>query len=104
MEDLVSENGKREARLKDGRTVKEYAKAAAVDEETGPVFSERSAVVTDAPNIPQPPFWGVRVVRDYDPVSYTHLDVYKRQVSEERNKRSEITRTENCPQAQYPLY
>ena len=66
MEDLAGENGKREARLKDGRTVKEYAKAAAVDEETGPVFSERSAVVTDAPNIPEPPFWGVRVVKDYD--------------------------------------
>jgi 5-methyltetrahydrofolate--homocysteine methyltransferase len=66
MEDLASEDGKREARLKDGRTVKEYAKAAAVDEETGPVFSERSAVVTDAPNIPEPPFWGVRVVKDYD--------------------------------------
>ena len=66
MEDLASENGKREARLKDGRTVKEYAKATAVDEEEGPVFSERSAVVTDAPNIPEPPFWGVRVVKDYD--------------------------------------
>src|SRR6266404_6080127 len=66
MEDLASEDGKRDARLKDGRTVKEYAKAAAVDEENGPVFSERSAVVTDAPNIPEPPFWGVRVVKDYD--------------------------------------
>jgi 5-methyltetrahydrofolate--homocysteine methyltransferase len=66
MEDLASQDGKREARLQDGRTVKEYAKATAVDEETGPVFSERSAVVTDAPNIPQPPFWGVRVVKDYD--------------------------------------
>jgi 5-methyltetrahydrofolate--homocysteine methyltransferase len=66
MEDLASEDPKREARLKDGRTVKEYAKAAAVDEEIGPVFSERSAVVTDAPNIPGPPFWGVRVVKDYD--------------------------------------
>jgi 5-methyltetrahydrofolate--homocysteine methyltransferase len=66
MEDLAGEDGKRDARLKDGRTVKEYAKAAAVDEETGPVFSERSAVVTDAPNIPEPPFWGVRVVKDYD--------------------------------------
>src|ERR1700730_1014238 len=66
MEDLAGENGKRDARLKDGRTVKEYAKAAAVDEETGPVFSERSAVVTDAPDIPEPPFWGVRVVKDYD--------------------------------------
>ncbi len=66
MEDLASEDGKRETRLQDGRTVKEYAKAAAVDEEIGPVFSERSAVVTDAPNIPEPPFWGVRVVKDYD--------------------------------------
>jgi 5-methyltetrahydrofolate--homocysteine methyltransferase len=66
MEDLSGEEGRRDARLKDGRTVKEYAKAAAVDEETGPVFSERSLVVADAPNIPEPPFWGVRVVKDYD--------------------------------------
>ena len=68
MEDLAAEDGKREARLKDGRTVKDYSKAVAVDadEEIGPVFSERSPVVTDAPNIPEPPFWGVRVVKDYD--------------------------------------
>ncbi len=67
MEDLAGDDGaKRDARLKDGRTVKEYTKAVAVDEEDGPVFSERSAVVTDAPNIPVPPFWGVRVVKDYD--------------------------------------
>jgi 5-methyltetrahydrofolate--homocysteine methyltransferase len=65
MEDLITEDGARETRLRDGRTVKEYTKAAAVDEETGPVFSERSAVVTDAPNIPMPPFWGVRV-KHYD--------------------------------------
>ena len=66
MEDLASEDGKRSARLQDGKTVKEYAKAASVDEETGPVFAERSAVVTDAPNIPAPPFWGVRVLKDKD--------------------------------------
>jgi len=66
MEDLSTENGERDQRLREGRTVKEYAKAAAVDEETGPVFAERSAVVTDAPNIPTPPFWGVRVKKDYD--------------------------------------
>ncbi|SPE43920.1 Methionine synthase [Candidatus Sulfotelmatobacter sp. SbA7] len=68
MQDLAGEDPKREARLKDGRTVKDYAKAVAVDadEEIGPVFSERSAVVTDAPNIPEPPFWGVRVVKDCD--------------------------------------
>ncbi len=66
MEDLATADGAREQRLHEGRTVKEYAKAAAVDEETGPVFAERSAVVGDAPNIPEPPFWGVRVRKDYD--------------------------------------
>lgn len=66
MEDLASEDGKRSARLLDGKTVKEYAKAVAVDDETGPVFAERSAVVSDAPSIPTPPFWGVRVCKDYD--------------------------------------
>ena len=66
MEDLASEDGARATRLTEGKTVKEYAKAAAVDEETGPVFAERSAVVTDAPNIPTPPFWGVQVRKDKD--------------------------------------
>ncbi len=66
MEDLSTENGARDKRLQEGRTVKEYAKATAVDEETGPVFAERSAVVTDAPDIPTPPFWGLRVRKDYD--------------------------------------
>ena len=37
-----------------------------MDEETGPVFAERSPVVGDAANIPVPPFWGVRVRKDYD--------------------------------------
>ncbi len=66
MEDLATTNGKKEARLLEGRTVKEYAKAAVIDNETGPVFAERSAVVSDAPNIPAPPFWGVRVRKDFD--------------------------------------
>ena len=66
MEDLATRDGKRDSRLKEGRTVKEYAKAIAVDEETGPVFAERSPVVGDAPNIPTPPFWGVRVRKDFD--------------------------------------
>ncbi len=65
MEDLITPDGAREARLRDGRTVKEYAKAVVIDEETGPLFAERSAVVSDAPNIPKPPFWGVRV-KSYD--------------------------------------
>ena len=66
MEDLATDNGAKQTRLTEGRTVKEYAKAAVVDEETGPVFAERSPVVADAPNIPVPPFWGVRVRKDYD--------------------------------------
>lgn len=66
MEDLITTDGVREKRLQEGRTVKEYAKAAVIDEEAGPVFAERSPVVTDAPNIPAPPFWGVRVRKDYD--------------------------------------
>jgi len=66
MEDLATANGKKQARLQEGRTVKEYAKAAAVDEETGPVFAERSPVVKDAPNIPVPPFWGVKVRKDFE--------------------------------------
>jgi 5-methyltetrahydrofolate--homocysteine methyltransferase len=66
MEDLASADGQREKRLKEGKTIKDYSRAVAVDEEEGPVFAERSAVVTDAPNIPHPPFWGVKVKRDYD--------------------------------------
>ncbi|HUJ94525.1 MAG TPA: methionine synthase [Terriglobales bacterium] len=66
MEDLAAPDGKKDARLQEGRTVKEYAKAVAVDEESGPVFAERSPVVGDAPNIPTPPFWGVTVKKDYD--------------------------------------
>ena len=66
MEDLAAPNGAREARLQEGRTVKEYAKAAVVDNESGPVFAERSPVVGDAPSIPTPPFWGVRVRKDFD--------------------------------------
>src|SRR5256884_8554538 len=66
MEDLATTDGAKETRLREGRTVKEYSKAAAVDEETRPVFAERSAAVGDSPNIPAPPFWGVRLRKDYD--------------------------------------
>ncbi len=65
MEDLIQKNGKREARLKEGRTIKEYAKAVAVGEESGPVFAERSPVVGDAPNIP-PAVLGREGKKDYD--------------------------------------
>jgi 5-methyltetrahydrofolate--homocysteine methyltransferase len=66
MEDLASPNGAYQKRMEEGRTVKNYAKAVAVDTLDGPLFSERSTVVTDAPHIPTPPFWGVCVRKDYD--------------------------------------
>ncbi|HEY7099495.1 MAG TPA: methionine synthase [Terriglobales bacterium] len=66
MEDLADSNGKRDTRLAEGRKVKEYARAAVVDTESGPEFAERSPVVGDAPNIPTHPFWGVRVRNDFD--------------------------------------
>ncbi|HJS98209.1 MAG TPA: vitamin B12 dependent-methionine synthase activation domain-containing protein, partial [Terriglobales bacterium] len=69
MEDLIGQNGEREKRLAEGRTVKEFAKAAAASvaaSNPAPDVVERSPVVTDAPNIPVPPFYGARVKRDYD--------------------------------------
>jgi len=69
MEDLVGENGGREKRLAEGRTVKEFARAAAAGAsaaDPAPEVVERSPVVADAPNIPVPPFYGARVKRDYD--------------------------------------
>ena len=66
MEDLVSPNGKREARIKEGKTVKEFAKPAAATAQSAAPTTERSSAVSDAPNIPTPPFYGVRVKKDFD--------------------------------------
>ncbi|HET8666467.1 MAG TPA: vitamin B12 dependent-methionine synthase activation domain-containing protein, partial [Terriglobales bacterium] len=69
MEDLVATDGRRDARLADGRQVKEFAKAAAASasaSEPPTISTERSAVVTDAPDIPKPPFYGVRVAKGID--------------------------------------
>ncbi len=71
MEDLVSGDGRREARMSEGREVKPFAKAAAAaGTATGtagaPVSTERSAVVSEAPNIPAAPFYGVRVEKNLD--------------------------------------
>src|SRR5260370_37520832 len=69
MDDLVSANGQREARLAEGRTVKEFAKAkaaAATAEARVDAGDSPAIAIPAAPNIPQPPFWGARVRRDYD--------------------------------------
>jgi 5-methyltetrahydrofolate--homocysteine methyltransferase len=69
MDDLSSANGARAKRLAEGKTRKIFEKAAlaaAAAGDVGSVSTERSAVVGPAPNIPKPPFFGVRVKRDYD--------------------------------------
>jgi 5-methyltetrahydrofolate--homocysteine methyltransferase len=67
MEDLASSNGAREKRIADGKLVKEFARAAAVGG-NGAGATAPSIEIAPAPNIPHPPFWGVRVLqpRDFD--------------------------------------
>ena len=62
MESLVGE--KREEAIEQGRVVKEFARAAVATADPGDTTP--STVVQPAPNVPQPPFWGVRVRRDFD--------------------------------------
>jgi 5-methyltetrahydrofolate--homocysteine methyltransferase len=66
MDDLTSVNGEREKRLEEGRRVKEFAKAVAAAGGNGSTSTERSAAVQPAANIPVPPFYGVRVRKDFD--------------------------------------
>lgn len=66
MDDLTSTNGARVERLAEGRKVKEFAKAVAAGGGEGSAGTVRSAVVQPAPNIPVPPFYGVRVRKDFD--------------------------------------
>ncbi len=65
MEDLASPNGAREKRIAEGKVVKEFVKPAhtlgGVDGATKPNIE-----IPAAPNIPQPPFWGVRVLKAED--------------------------------------
>jgi 5-methyltetrahydrofolate--homocysteine methyltransferase len=66
MDDLTSENGERVKRLEEGRKVKQFARAVVASGDGEPVSTERSAVVQPPPNIPVPPFYGVRVRKDFD--------------------------------------
>src|SRR5436305_12244332 len=66
MDDLTSPNGAREQRLAEGRQVKEFARAVAAAGGASSASTEHSSVVQLAPNIPVPPFYGVRVRRDFD--------------------------------------
>ncbi len=62
MESLAG--GEREQTIADGRVVKEFARRAAASGGEAPA-TPRDAI-PPAPNIPQPPFWGGRVCRDFD--------------------------------------
>jgi 5-methyltetrahydrofolate--homocysteine methyltransferase len=69
MQDLTSKNGAdgpREKRLTEGRTIKEYARAATLEADAADAPAQPSTSISPAPNIPQPPFWGVRVKKDFD--------------------------------------
>jgi 5-methyltetrahydrofolate--homocysteine methyltransferase len=72
MDDLTSENGAREQRLAEGRKIMKVdtkvaaAAAARAAAEALPMPTERSKAVSPAPNIPKPPFYGLKVKKDYD--------------------------------------
>lgn len=67
MTDLIAEDESRHKRLEEGRTVKVFAKAPVAPQEPLPeAGTDRSAWVTARPEIPKPPFWGVRVKKDFD--------------------------------------
>jgi len=67
MKDLCSADGERDARLAEGRTVKELAKkAAAGGADVAEPVAARSTAVAEMVEIPEPPFYGVRVKKDFD--------------------------------------
>ncbi|MBV8206142.1 MAG: cobalamin-dependent protein, partial [Acidobacteria bacterium] len=68
MEDISSRNGAREARLSEGRTVKQF-RAAGAAASANLAEADTSAapnVAIPAAEIPRPPFWGPRTFRDWD--------------------------------------
>jgi 5-methyltetrahydrofolate--homocysteine methyltransferase len=66
MEDLASANGAREKRIAEGKQVKEFARAAVAGAGEGGGGTSPNIEIPAAPNIPHPPFWGTRVVKDFD--------------------------------------
>ena len=65
MEDLCSQNGLKEKRLLEGRTRREFVTPPTVYG-VGSESTDKSAVVEHAPNIPSPPFFGVRTAENWD--------------------------------------
>jgi 5-methyltetrahydrofolate--homocysteine methyltransferase len=65
MKDLCSADDQREERLAEGRTVKEFTKKAAGADD-GEGAGKRSTAVAEMVEIPEAPFFGVRVKKDFD--------------------------------------
>ena len=65
MEDLASPNGAREKRIAEGKVVKEFARAV-VAGGIGDGATAPNIEVPPAPDIPRPPFWGVKVLKPQD--------------------------------------
>jgi 5-methyltetrahydrofolate--homocysteine methyltransferase len=67
MKDLCSADAQREERLAEGRRVKEVVKkAATAGGGQGEAVATRSTAVAEMVEIPKPPFYGVRVKKDFD--------------------------------------
>ncbi len=65
MEDLASPNGAREKRIAEGKVIKEFVRAA-VASGNGDAPTAPSIEIAPPPSIPQPPFWGIRVLKPQD--------------------------------------
>ncbi len=65
MEDLASPNGAREKRIAEGKVIKEFVRAA-VASGNGDAPTAPSIEIAPPPTIPQPPFWGIRVLKPQD--------------------------------------
>ena len=79
MERLASPNGEREACIKEAQVVKEFKKPAEVSGDGGSAIAP-SIEIPPAPNIPQPPFWGTRVLkpRDFDCARFSDTAMRRR--------------------------
>jgi len=67
MQDLVSANGAREARLTEGKTIKKFARAVAASTDTTvEVSTTPSTVVQPLAELPKPKFYGVHTRKDFD--------------------------------------
>src|SRR5271157_747279 len=65
MERLASPNGEREACIREAQVIKEFKKPATTSGDGGAATAP-SIEIPPAPNIPQPPFWGTRVLKPED--------------------------------------